>query len=407
MITLITGVPGAGKTLNTLELVSKEWGDSERKIYYRGIRELKLPWEELSDEQMAKWWEFPDNSVFVIDEIQQVFPRRSPNHPTPEGVSRLDTHRHRGFDFYIITQKPKNFDFEARGYVGRHFHYERAFGREATRQLMWQQACDDPGDYHKRLEAEITRVKFNKKFYDIYKSAEVHTHQKKIPKKMYVFAAAILFTGLAFTFVYNSVMGRTEEGFELAQGKDPSKYTTIQGSNVGSNSYSSESPQLTPEEYSESLKPRLNDLPWSAPHYDSVTEVKTFPRPQCIASEERGVCKCYTQQATPLDLSRQACWSIVNHGYFNPFLDEGQELAGAGTQFAPTNPPQEPENRSFKQVVYVGGPNSKPPTTITDDQDKQVLTNQPGAAYRNQFRTAPVQPTAIPLGQRPLTSVDF
>ena len=392
MITLITGVPGAGKTLNTLKLVQEEWGDSDRPIYYRGIRDLTLPWTELTDEQMRTWFDYEDGSIFVIDEIQQVFPRRSPNQPAPEAVSRLDTHRHRGFDFYIITQKPKNFDFEARGYVGRHLHFERAFGREATRQLEWQSACDDPGDYHKRQDAQVSRVNFDKKYYQVYKSAEVHTHKKRIPKKFWAFVAAIIFTLSAGAYAFSNIMGRTEQGVETTEAQ-PSAFRPDQFDDISTTPSLDGHDQVKELEklaFLERHQPRIEGLDWTAPVYDEVREVKTFPRPQCMRSERTQVCNCYTQQATPLEVPPEVCNNIVDGGWFNPYQEEGGELARAGDS-APTTPPtsSDPVVPGTPRVVFVGRQSA---TESINAAVPQASTYQPGGAYRNPSRTAPLQP---------------
>jgi zona occludens toxin len=288
VITLLTGVPGSGKTLNAIRMVDKEWGESNRDIYYRGIRELSadLGWTEISDSDLQNWWTFPDGSIFVIDEVQQVWPRRSPNHPAPEAVSRLDTHRHRGFDFYIISQKPKNFDFEIRGYVGRHLHFERGYGREGTRQLEWQTACDDPDDYHRRQEANVTRIKFDKSYYSKYHSAEVHTFKKRIPKQFYVFGGAVFLTLFAFGFAFNNIMSRMDEP-QSAQSVNPLTDQTNSDSGLfsGLPTGSPNREQVkTTEEYLAERVPRIEGMDWSAPIYDGDLSVYVLKEPFSVSA---------------------------------------------------------------------------------------------------------------------------
>jgi zona occludens toxin len=375
VITLITGVPGAGKTLNTLKLVQEEWGKSGRPVYYRGIKDLKLPWTEIDDEQCRKWYEFDDGAIFVIDEIQQVFPRRAPNHKPPEGVARLDTHRHRGFDFYIITQKPKNFDFEARGYVGRHRHYERGYGREATRCLEWQQACDDPGDYHRRQEAEVSRVKFDKKYYDVYTSASLHTVQKKLPKKLWLFVAACLATVAMGVMLYNSMSERLSD-------QDPQLAEAPQGDLISQPGLSSpfiRRDSIEDLDFFTQHTPRVDGLDWTAPIYDEVREVRDFPRPQCIRVESSQQCQCYSQQATPMNVKPELCNAIVDGGWFNPYKEpyrEGAEGEAVATP-APPRPAFDPSSRIF----YTGSRNTG---NVPRARELPVAVyDNPGQAYRN------------------------
>ena len=356
-ITLATGIPGAGKTLNTIAMVDREQGESDRPIFYRGITDLKLPWQELSDEEIKKWYEYPEGSVFIIDECQQIWPNRKPNSAIPESVEKLDTHRHGGYDFYIITQKPTMVDFYARGFVGRHYHYERAFNRDGTRQLEFQKAVDNPNDYHTRQDAQTTRIKFPKKYYDAYKSAEIHTYKPRIPKKAFLFLAAVVFTIAAAVMAFNNIMGRTEDP-EIGGGVD------YQGSidlipSIG--------PAKEEVPYEQLFTPRIPGIPHSAPAYDGVTEVKTFPRPQCIFDEKRGRCKCFTQQATPLDIEPQICMQIVRGGWFNPYKEEG-EAAPVGRQAAPRSAPRSPGLEGPRVVTLGGGSSAQyPGRTIQTD----------------------------------------
>ena len=346
MIELITGVPGAGKTLNTIARVDKEHGQ-DRQIYYRGIADLQLPWIELSDQEAREWYTLPSGSVIVIDEAHQVFPMRSPNAAVPEGISRMDTHRHGGYDILLITQQPKRLDFQARGYVGRHFHYERAFGWEATRQIEWQECVDDPKDYHRRQEAQISRVNFPKNYYNQYKSAEIHTIKKRVPKKALWFFGAVLGTATASVIAYNSVMERTETKepapIQASEPFSADQYRSIPIDGPGQ--HRRDTNKLA---FSERWQPRNRDMPWSAPIYDELTEVKTFPRPQCMRKEKTRRCICWTQQATPLDMSQRMCNQIVNFGWFNPFKDESPHAAAQGEREAqPRHPGGEAVSASW------------------------------------------------------------
>ena len=54
MFTLVTGAPGSGKTSH---VIAKYKDVTDRPIYQRGIRDLQLPWTELSDEEAREWLE--------------------------------------------------------------------------------------------------------------------------------------------------------------------------------------------------------------------------------------------------------------------------------------------------------------------------------------------------------------
>jgi zona occludens toxin len=388
MITLITGVPGAGKTLNTLQDVESERGD--REVFYRQIDGLTLDWNLLTDEECHNWNNYPDGSIFVFDEAHQVWPNIPSNRESPASVMLLDQHRHKGYDFYVITQKGTKVDFRVRDLVGRHYHYERGFNANGTRRLEWQKAVSNCDDYHNREEAEIKRIPFNKDFYNVYKSAEVHTHKRRIPKAVYYFAAAILATGTLSAFAYTSIMERSSSKDEI----------TVSGSSypktdrVFNDNFSPRSTKNDRSDYAHLFTPRIADIPFSAPAYDDVTEVKTYPRPQCIYHIKNDSCNCFTQQATPLNISYSQCINNVENGWFNPFRDEEREgesekaarFASPSSDGYKTEPVVTPSHR----VIYLNSGSSstasssyavRRSTRLGDDS----ASSNSGAAVRPSF----------------------
>ncbi len=333
MITLITGVPGAGKTLNTLKLVMDEVGQSGRPIYYFNIDDLTLPWEELSADQARDWNQYPSGSVFLFDECHKIWPNnRRPGTTEPDTVRELDEHRHKGYDFYLVTQQRTKLDFGVRNYCGRHIHFERQLGYESCRRFEWQQEAD-PKDYHHRQNAIVTRVKFPKDYYSVYKSAEIHTVKKRIPFKVWLVGSLFLVLGVfgaRFLYGFNSDPVPLEESWN-----GPNYSGISEPISIGEKSI-----ELSPDEYLEQWTPRLRNAPHTAPIYDQVAEVKTFPRPQCMRGESRNSCRCYSQQATPIDIDLATCNNIVDHGWFNPYLDESNDLeqGGGGEHLPPPQP---------------------------------------------------------------------
>lgn len=334
-ITLVTGLPGAGKTINTLQLVLDECPD--RQVYYRGIPDLQLPWTELTDDQVKHWYDYPEGSVFVIDEVHQVFPNtRKALSDIPPYIQRLDTHRHHGYDFYFITQKPTQLDHGARGFIGRHYHYERQFGMDSTRRLAWEHVVDNPkDDYHSRQNAITKRIRFPKKLYSQYRSSTMHTVKRRIPGKVFVLGGllvGVVAFGAAFL---NDVQTRKNLLGDDAQPEivfdDQEGPIQIKSDQFGSQSI------LTPSQYMDRFEPRVEGFPHTAPAYDELTKVKTFPRPQCMMSQERSWCQCFTQQATPIEMTFGQCVNIVQNGWFNPYLEENDQRRqpGAGASGAP------------------------------------------------------------------------
>lgn len=198
MITLVTGTPGAGKTLFTINRL-KDIND--RPIYYQRIKDLKLNWIKLSNDEFKEWWTLPPNSIVVLDEAQFSFPLRSPSRQPPDFVENLTTHRHQGIDFYLITQNAKLLDVFVRRLIGTHYHYKRQFGLEAATEYCWQELADtdDRGVYFRAIKK---RVHYPKDVYKLYHSAEIHTVKKNIPFKIYLLFILIIFILGLFYFVF-------------------------------------------------------------------------------------------------------------------------------------------------------------------------------------------------------------
>ena len=356
MITFITGQPGTGKTLFTLKRVFDDWNDAiesgERNIYYCGINQLNIPgWIEIQYEDVENWYKYPKGSIFVVDEVQKIWPGKNRGGNVSPGIQNLDTHRHGGYDFYIITQKPTNAHDQMRGYVGEHYHYDRIGGLESAREFFFNRAVNDPMTFPDKDDAvSVKRRQFPKEYYSKYKSSDMHTVQKKMPKMVYVYGGVLL------TFL----IGAGSFAYDLSN-KPAQVASTFSDSDTLRDhpdyipSYSSSDQPITTSQYIEQWKPRVDNIPYSAPAYDHLTEVQTFPRPQCIYRHATDTCKCYTQQATPLDMEYPICMSIVENGYFNPFLKEDEEREGnSGQAIAAASPPETTPVSNMPKITFLG-----------------------------------------------------
>lgn len=87
-ITLITGKPGAGKTLAAVKMIVEDLLPTGRPIYaqinglqYDALGVLRLVADDQVQDAAARvaalrhWHELPDGAVIIIDECQDVFPR--------------------------------------------------------------------------------------------------------------------------------------------------------------------------------------------------------------------------------------------------------------------------------------------------------------------------------------------
>ncbi|MCK2088651.1 zonular occludens toxin domain-containing protein [Thauera aromatica] len=323
MIYLHTGQPGAGKTLLTLHAVRERAKTENRPVFYAGIEILKpeeFPgWQVLDDPK--KWFDCPDGAIIVHDECQTLYRPRGNGAAVPDYVARFETHRHQGFDIYLITQHPMLVDSNIRRLAGEHSHIVRAFGAKLATMHTWQQVkeqCDKV-----RGDSMQKTVPYPKELFDAYKSATVHTHQRKLPVRMLWLLLVPI--GLAASAWYMSHWYSAQEA--------PKKAESIVGTSMPSDSARSRQPSgpKSLQEWLREQQPRILGLPHTAQVYDEVTKVVTAPYPAaCIASTTR--CICYSQQGTRLDTPEALCRQIVATGYFiawNTQQQQGQGVAGA------------------------------------------------------------------------------
>ena len=332
MIYLFTGAPGSSKTLNVIKTVCEDDTFKGRNIYYHRIKDLTLPWISLDENEVKEWDTLPEGSVLVVDEVQYLIPVRDPRKPLPEWILKMSEHRHKGYDLIFMTQSPNLLDAGFRRFVGRHTHIERIFGLESAKWLTWEKCVTDVDDHFKRKEAVIKRVGFDKKYYGTYKSAEVHTHKRKIPAKVFIPFIALAVLIVLVIYFLSSWGSRTDSNNLPTSIAAPVEQLA---GIIKPSSGSTAGVTLSTDDYIKAHTPRLPDVPWSAPIYDALTVPKTFPRPQCIrfnrGYDNPPVCKCYTQQATPLNLSDKACNRYVDNGYFDHTRPESNTSATGGT----------------------------------------------------------------------------
>jgi zona occludens toxin len=144
VITLVTGTPGAGKTLFAVHHIVKELLPQKRLIF-SNINGLKIPqvWD-CGPDGPFRWQEYPDGTIFVFDEVQHQWPAERRVSDVPPSVKALDTHRHRGMDFVLITQSPMGIDPRVRRLIGRHIHLHRPLNGGYARLMDWPTVQTDP-----------------------------------------------------------------------------------------------------------------------------------------------------------------------------------------------------------------------------------------------------------------------
>lgn len=339
MIVLITGAPGSGKTLWTLPEVEKLRAESSRPVHYHHIPELKREgWTEFTDVKTAH--DLPTGSIIVIDEAHQAYPQRRAGNEVPAHIAPFDQHRHRGHDFYLITQHPTELDHYIRRRVGRHIHLERQFGIERARKFEWQK-LGDPGDFHSKQEAAASEFLYPKDVYSWYKSSDMHTVKKRLPWiRLGAIAGGAVFAVSVCIWVITS---------SLAPDKPdaPEALTAPAQTNPVPNI---PQPQLEALEWSAQFVERVEGQPHSPKFYDASLRPATLPKISgcgMIETPKKSRCWCNTQQGTILTtISDTECRFYLANGWFDPTKpdeeSEEKDTSANGGALASGTPPAPP-----------------------------------------------------------------
>lgn len=259
------------------------------------------------------WRTCPNGAIFAIDEIQLVKPfddEKSRGNPI---IEELSIHRHRGFDFYLITQQPLKLHTTIRGLVHLHWHATKPFGWY-TKIYQYGQFEQNPNAVRVRLSAEKS-FKFTPPAYlfKLYKSTEINTAQKRIPFLPLLLVSGIVLFGLYiaisnFVGLFSSVKNKDKQAV-IASASTPMP--------VASASVSSDNSLLS---YGSSLVSSATAMPTaSAPiDYAYLQAQKDFEYQQKIINMPvhvvafGDVCTAYNKDGLPIDMSIMECKQYAN-----------------------------------------------------------------------------------------------
>lgn len=241
MLTLITGVPGAGKTLRAVEKIielvehnqklrdkiakGEQLSDDEHIFnIYSNINGLKIDEVKPAPED---WRQCEAPAKWFYDEAQYTFPckntRGLDDNPV---IAEVATHRHLGIDLFLITQHPQLISAHVRKFVGRHEHLDRRYGTSIV-SIYMNDALMNVDSSLRRYESEPWT--HPKKLFDYYQSASLHINNRRLPfalKFMFGFIAfLILVVGLSAWYALDFFTGRTD--IENIQTEDKKTFKPI------------------------------------------------------------------------------------------------------------------------------------------------------------------------------------
>lgn len=184
MLTLITGTPGAGKTLfgvweiarHVPESTIEVQGEAKPRRLLTNIKDMQYEHTVMNVDDLNGWhtWAKPGD-VIVYDEVQEAWRPRGMSVKVPDCIQALETHRHMGVDIVLITQHPMLLDQNVRRLVNRHIHVRRITGLPFAVYYEWDH-CSNPGQT--KTAHGMKPWRYPKVAYTKYKSATAHTKQK-------------------------------------------------------------------------------------------------------------------------------------------------------------------------------------------------------------------------------------
>lgn len=336
MITLITGGPGTGKTAWLIDqLIELRKTESNREIFIHGIRNLRnfaheviYCHSQLCDicrgsvipahaKYVEDWMDWKSSgALIVVDEVQRIWRPSSSSASLSPSISGLETHRHYGIDFWLISQGPHLFHNFIRLLVGRHVHLVAKWSGRS--QYEWPECKQNIAS---RIDAVQRSYKLPSRVFSMYDSAEVHTNQdKRKPLSFYATLVAIFLAVIASGFIVYRIKSRLNPvpidvvHVSASGGVGDAKAAYAPPDAVNANVKSTTG---FPD-----FEPILPGVPESAPAYVELVKVRAVPLlVGCVYNKIKDICSCYTQQATPYPASKTYCIETVKNHRFNPYFE--------------------------------------------------------------------------------------
>ena len=274
MIHIITGVPGAGKTLRAIHHILEH--QKKGRLIYTNIDGIKIKGVQPAPDD---WTKTPEGSLVVYDEAQKIFP---PDGKTGRSnrldIAAMEEHRHTGHDLILITQHPNLIHSHVRRLTGKHEHLNRAFGWNKA-QIYLKDQIMRPESRTDLNAAEKTFWNHDPKLFDHYKSSSLHVEHKRVPKPI-IFAGITVALGLAVVAYF---------------------WTTLSFfGNEPSNDHAS---VLSSEPSSDMLEVKSSST--SQKNVYTGVEPPKIAMAGCISTKH--YCRCYTHEYEPIFMSQAAC----------------------------------------------------------------------------------------------------
>lgn len=199
MITLLTGIPGSGKSYMAVHHVSKLKDQSKILHNIEGFK-LGIPLDKFSIDNNIKktdvfrksWHEKNDTLhgwTIIIDEAAELFPRHLKD---TDIVSFFDYHRHYGIDIFLITQDVKKVSPDITCLAESHYRAASGASNPIPGFLLYQLMVGGEA-----VSRKFIRKK--KEVFALYKSTNNHSSGTLSVGKIYLAVALIAFAVFAIS----------------------------------------------------------------------------------------------------------------------------------------------------------------------------------------------------------------
>ncbi|TAN71679.1 MAG: hypothetical protein EPN17_00665 [Methylobacter sp.] len=219
-------------------------------------------------------------ALIIIDEVQRIWRPRSAGSTVPPEISALETHRHKGIDFWLISQSPSLLDMNIRRLVGRHIHLVSSWrGRTQHEWAECKQSTSSTSD-------AISRPYVMKKsVFTKFKSSSLHTKlEKRPPLAIYVIAICLVVLAWIGHSIYkrHATPDLPVESLPVDSSKPQSQplpnnlNTTVEGaipvkhSSVPAGAFD--------------FTPRVKSRAETAPAYDGMLKIQSVPFPETCSA---------------------------------------------------------------------------------------------------------------------------
>lgn len=304
------------------------------RTIYSNIKALKIDYVRAL---VIDWRKCPDGSILAIDEVQLVPPYNDNKNKNDDIVQELTIHRHRGFDFWFITQSPSYLHPTIKELISCHLHITRPYWR-TPKVYQYGSLRQYPNTLINKLNCE-SKFSFKPKdsIFKLYKSTSIDTSKKRTPAGLYVFGFFILVAISIFLYGLSGgsgflghFFGSDEKKMEVKKQTSTSQTTNFPtpDPNVKTNfdpntecrkAINVEKPDCVKwfdtfktdkqENATVSYDPEQPYLTQANLTYN-VTSKPLFSG----CAKFNGKYYAYTQQGTRLDVSSEDCKRLIEHG---------------------------------------------------------------------------------------------